>query len=140
MRRTDTDTDTLIRETLEAEDRAFLDTLDEPSMAELVTASFRSRRAFLNGITWIATLVFALVAVWSGWRLWLAEGTRELVLWFAVFYFSTMAVALNKSYYFLELHKVSLLREIKRLELQVAQLARGARDAEAEERRPIPRA
>ena len=52
-----------------------------------------------------------------------AEGIREMILWAGAFGFSLLAVMANKIWYWMELNKNAIKREIKRLELQIARLA-----------------
>jgi hypothetical protein len=56
-----------------------------------------------------------------------ASDVREVVLWSVAVIFALLSVAMLKMYFFMEMNKNVLLREVKRLELQVARLA--TRDA-----------
>jgi hypothetical protein len=51
-----------------------------------------------------------------------AEATRELIMWAVVFGFSMMAIMALKLWFWAEIQKNAVLREVKRVELQVALL------------------
>jgi hypothetical protein len=53
-----------------------------------------------------------------------ADGTRTLIAWASGFLWSSLAVAMLKIWFWMEIQKNSVVREIKRLELQVANLSR----------------
>jgi hypothetical protein len=117
------DLDTWIRETLQEDEARFLARLEEPSLVELVGATFRSRARWLTSISVVATIAFVAVAAWSLVELLRAETPRDMVLWQTLLLFSLLAVGANKLWFWLELQRVTLAREIKRLELQLAHLA-----------------
>ena len=80
------------------------------------------------------TVVFLAVAVVALLELLRAETTRGLVLWQTLLLFSLLAVAANKFWFWMEFQRVTLTREIKRLELQLAQLRGVGRGLEAADR------
>jgi hypothetical protein len=117
------DLDARIRETLQEDEDRFLARLEQPSLTELVGETFRSRARWLTVISVVATVGFVGVAAWSLVELLRAETPRALVLWQTLLLFSLIAVGANKLWFWLELQRVTLTRELKRLELQLAHLA-----------------
>ena len=120
------DIDRQIREALEAEDRELFDKLDEPSLPGQVIESFRTRSRWLIAGSILAGTFMMGVCVVSGIRLAQAEEPRALVHWATVFFVAFLAVGAIKVWYWMELQRNALIRELKRLELQVARLAQRA--------------
>ena len=56
-------------------------------------------------------------------RFFRAEEFRDMVMWAAASAFFLSGVSMMKVWYWMELNKNSVTREIKRLELQIARLA-----------------
>lgn len=120
----DHDIDTLIAETLSREEAEFLARLDEPSVFAQLAGVFRARNRWLNVLGMALTLVFLGLAVYSVTRfLSSAAELRDMLRWGAALFFSVQAVWALKIWYWMELQRNNLTREIKRLELQVALLA-----------------
>ena len=63
------------------------------------------------------------VAVCCAWNALNADAARETLLWSAGGIVAMVAVAMLKMYFWMEMNKNVTLRELKRLELQVARLA-----------------
>ncbi len=117
------DIDKVIREAMNKEDREWFDRLGEPSLPMQVIESFKTRSSLI--ILWAipGALVMTALCIYSGIGLYQASEPRELARWTAVFLTSLLFLSGLKFWYWLELQKNSLVREIKRLELQVARLA-----------------
>lgn len=116
--------DDKIREALRKEDAELFEDFDvEPSMFDLLMETCRGRHRWLNmlGVFW--TLVFLVLGILAVVKFFEAESTRDIVMWAAACIMCVSAVSMLKIWYFLEIHKNALTREIKRLELQIARLA-----------------
>jgi hypothetical protein len=125
------DLDRAIRDAVSEEDEAFLARLgDDPSLPELVADTFRGRLRLFTLISWLATLAFAVLMFYSGYRTFRAEGSEQ-VLWQTLTIFFMLGTALTKLWVWLEIHRKSLLRELKRLELRLVERERGAGAGEA---------
>jgi hypothetical protein len=118
------DIDSLIRETLSREDAEFHARLDEPSVLAQMVGVFGARHRWLNVLGAIFTLVFLALALYCAVRF-LAAGVAvpEMLRWGAGLSFCLLAVWALKIWYWMEVQRNSLTREIKRLELQIATLA-----------------
>ena len=73
------------------------------------------------GIFW--SIVFMVLAVISAMRFFNATETRDMLLWAGACIICLSGVSMMKVWYWMELNKNSITREIKRLELQVLRLA-----------------
>ena len=116
--------DKKIQEALRAEDaELFKDFSEEPSVFEMLIETCRGRHRWLNILGAFWTLVFLVLGIVAAVKFFSAEGTRDIVMWAAACIVCVTAVSMLKIWYFLEINKNALTREIKRLELQIARLA-----------------
>ena len=121
--------DRKIREALRKEDAEFYKDFDEePSVFEMLVETCRGRRRWLNVLGAFWTLVFLVLGILSAVRFFGAETTRDIVMWAAACILCMSAVSMLKVWYFLEMNRNALTREIKRLELQIARLAGRIKD------------
>lgn len=119
------DLDRKIREALREEDaELFAEVGEEPSLFEMLLETCRGRRRWLAILAAVYTLVFLVLAILSGVRFFGAESTRDLLMWAVACLLCMSAVSMLKLWYFMEMNKNAVTREIKRLELQIARLAR----------------
>jgi phosphatidylserine synthase len=118
------DLDKLIKDALQEEDSEVLRALEsQPSVLEMVGETFRGRYRWLAGLAIAWSVVFMGMGIYAGVRFFAAEQLRDIVLWAGACALSLAAVSMIKIWYWMELNKNALTREIKRLELQVARLA-----------------
>ncbi len=114
--------DDSIKQALEQEDREWFDSLAEPSPLGQVLDSFKSRNRLMIAVSMVFGLVMTALAFWFAYRMFQAGDVRTTVLWSAGLVFTIHGISMMKLWYFMELHKNSTIREIKRVELQVARL------------------
>ena len=69
-----------------------------------------------------------MLGVLSAIKFFDAQQTRDMLMWAGATILCLSAVSMLKVWYWMELQKNSLLREIKRLELQIAHLAGKIKD------------
>jgi hypothetical protein len=118
------DLDRKIREALQREDAELAREFEsEPSVFATLAETFRGRNRWLNvwGAVWM--LVFLGVGVFAGVQFFQAETTRDQLLWATTTMLCTVITAMIKVWYWMEMQRNALTREVKRLELQVAHLA-----------------
>lgn len=120
--------DRAIREALSKEDADFLARFDSQStpVAEVLD-TFRGQWALLNAFAAFISFVLFGAFVYFVWQMLSAVDVREVVLWSVGAIIAMLGVAMLKMYFWMEMNKNVVLREVKRLELQVARLA--SRDA-----------
>ena len=123
------DLDDKIREALRKEDAELLEDFDEePSVFEMLMETFRGRHRWLVFLTFFWTLVFMTLGVLSVIKFFGAVELRDMLMWAAASAFFLSGVSMMKVWYWMELNKNALTREIKRLELQIARLAGRIKD------------
>ncbi|MEM6363410.1 MAG: DUF6768 family protein [Planctomycetota bacterium] len=115
--------DEQIRAALSAEEA---DTLaahpSETSLASMILALYQGRRWWINLIATLMTLVVFALQILCGIKFFQADTTQQWIGWATGFLFLFMWVLMMKIWFWLELLRNSVTREIKRLELQVAML------------------
>ncbi|WP_395645806.1 DUF6768 family protein [Terricaulis sp.] len=123
-----TNLDQAIRQALSAEDAEFLARFeDKQSPINEALDTFSGRWGALNVLAVIFTFAIFGAFVYCAWNIFNVSDVRATVIWTGGALLSALAVAMLKLYFFLEMSKNAVLREVKRLELQVARFA--AKDA-----------
>ena len=116
--------DAKIRRALEATDADLADEFDgDQSMMEMVFDTFRGTQKWLTFLAIFGSFVFMAGSVFGIIQLFKAQETREHILWGLGVMFCFSAVAMMKIWFWMQMNRNSILREIKRVELQVARLA-----------------
>ncbi len=120
-----TNIDDEIRAVLSAEEMAELESLTgEQGMFDMIGDSFRSKMRYWVLFLWAYSLIAFGFAVWVTVRFLQATETKELAIWGGVWVLLVLAILLAKIWYFMEVNKNTVLRELKRVELQIAFLAK----------------
>ena len=114
--------DKAIRQSLSSEDADLLERVD-PSLRQQVLATFEGQLRWLNVAGWIAGFVLFGVASLMAWRFISAPTVEEMLRWGAAAAMAFAGLALIKVWFWMELQKNAIMREVKRLEVQVASLA-----------------
>jgi len=119
-----TDLDQAIRESLSSEDTELFDRLGaDQALHRQVLATFEGQLRWFNIAGWIAGFVLFGVASVSAWRFVQAQEFDDMLRWGAASALAFAGLALIKVWFWLELQKNAIVREVKRLEVQVASLA-----------------
>ncbi len=119
------DIDSQIREALRQEDADLLEHYRaEPAIHEMVIETFRGRWRWLVAMTFVMICVFVVLMAVCVYQFFHAESVRAMIAWAMGFAWALVAIGMFKIWYWMELNRNSVTREIKRLELQVAQLSR----------------
>ena len=132
MPRSIDDIDDLIRQALGQADTEALDRLEGQSMAELLSEAFRGRHRRLAIGGAVMNLVLFAAGCVSGVRFVRADDQRGMLLWGAAMLLCFGAVTAIKIWYWLEMNRLAVTREVKRVELQVVQIARQLQERQAE--------
>lgn len=122
-----TNIDSAIRDALSKEDAEFLARFETENPLREALGTFRGAWGPLNIFAAIITFAMFGVFVYCAWQAFVAPDLRVVVMWSMGAVIAMLAVAMLKMYFWMEMNKNVVLREVKRLELQVARLAsRGA--------------
>lgn len=115
--------DRLIREALQAENVEAFEGLDEPNLPAAVTEIFRGQMRWYGTMFLMMILVFSLAAVYCGVRFLAAEEMPEMMRWAVGLFIALGAVMGGKNWWWMQVERIAMTREIKRVELLVAHLA-----------------
>jgi hypothetical protein len=100
-----------------------LEPLDEPPLLKQVSATFRGRSGWLAMVACVgipAAVIFAVVAAVCFFR---AEGLREMIAWAGGFGLGLLFATTGRLWFWMLLYKNTVLREVRRVEMQVARLS-----------------
>jgi len=114
--------DQLIKEALSEEEAAFYDQLDEQPILNMVGDLYTGRMKYLAIGSMIVMVILFGVSIYCTVQFFQAESLREMMAWGFGAWFCILAVMANKFWQWMELQKNQVLREIKRVELQIGML------------------
>jgi len=123
MRNEMKDIDKLIKETLNEEERKFYNELDEQNVIGMLTGLFKGKNAWLLVVMNIMTLVFFALAIYCAIQFFQTDLTNDLIKWGSGAMLSIFAMSMLKVFAWMQMDKNALLREMKRLELQISSLS-----------------
>lgn len=115
--------DILIKETLNQEEAKFYDSLEEQSIMQMVFGLFKGKNAWINILLNIVTVLFFVLFIYSGIQFFNSETTEKLIRWGFGSMIFLISISMLKLYAWMQMDKHAILREMKRLELQVMSLA-----------------
>jgi hypothetical protein len=121
MTRSHEDLDRLINEALDADDRAVLGELaEEPGYFAQAMGLFRGKLAWVMWLAYIVNILAVAVAIWGVWKMFQTTDPVMTIRW-AVLILASQSIGLfMKSGLGYQMMSNRTLREIKRLELQLA--------------------
>lgn len=122
MKKRNEDIDKMIKDALSNEEAKFYDELGEQSLPEMVGGLFVGKLKWLAVITMIAQVALFVAAVYCAYQFFQVEEVREMLKWGAGFFMFLMASSMLKIFHWMQMDKNALMREIKRMELQVVAL------------------
>ncbi len=117
------DIDQLIKETLTKEEAKFYDDLDEQGVFAMILGIFKGKNKWIMFMMNVMTLVFFVLFIYCLVKFFQAEATKELIKWSIGTIIFLLGVSMLKMFSWMQMDKNALLREMKRLELQVSSLA-----------------
>ncbi len=118
-----TEFDDRIRQALRAESDNVWKDVEEQGLFEQALGVMRGKHKSLTVIANAVMVLFFAMTVYSVMRFFGAETTRMQIVWSVGFLTSNMVVAMMKLWFWMQMDKNTVIREVKRLELQVATLA-----------------
>ncbi len=117
------DIDRLIKETLNEEEAKFYDELDEQNIFEMIGGLYTTKNRWIMIMMSIVNVIVFGLFVYCIIQLFNTDDTNELIRWVGAGFFCAMITSMLKLYSWMQIDKNALLRELKRLELQVSSLA-----------------
>ncbi len=117
------DIDRLIRETLTKEEAKFYDDLEEQNLWQMVSGIFSGKNGWIVYMMSIVQLIFFGIFVYCAIQFFNVEATNDLIKWGVFGTVSLMGSIMLKLFSWMQMDKKAIIREIKRLELQVSSLS-----------------
>ncbi|PHR72211.1 MAG: hypothetical protein COA67_05220 [Lutibacter sp.] len=115
--------DKLIKETLTEEEAKFYDELDEQNVFQMVLGIFKGKNKWIMLMMNIMTLIFFGLFIYCLVQFFNTDVTNELIKWSIGGLMFLLAVSMLKMFSWMQMDKNALLRELKRLELQISSLS-----------------
>ncbi len=117
--------DDKIRESLNSEDKEVMESYGkELGFFGLIAESFRGKLKAMVITVFLLVLIFAVILVICAVNFFTVEDIALKLNWLAVGLTALIVIGLLRLWYLMELNRLSVIREIKRLELQIALLAK----------------
>ncbi|RIA09546.1 hypothetical protein OE09_1384 [Flavobacteriaceae bacterium MAR_2010_72] len=117
------DIDQLIKDTLTKEEAKFYDELEEQNVFQMLVGLFRGKNKWIIILMNVVTLIFFGLFVYCTVRFFDTEVTNELIRWGIGGFVCLITVSMLKLFAWMQMDKNALIRELKRLELQVSSLS-----------------
>ncbi len=114
--------DELIKETLNQEEAKFYDELEEQNLIGKLGEVYKSKMGWLAIIMNVVHLVIFGLLIYCIVQFFDTNETNELIKWAAAGFLCMIVMGMLKLYIWMQMDKNDILREMKRLELQVATL------------------
>lgn len=114
--------DELIKETLNQEDAKFYDELEEHNLIGKLGEVYKSKVGWLAILMNVVHLVIFGVLIYCIIGFFDTQDTNELIKWASAGFLCLIVMGMLKLYIWMQMDKNDILREMKRLELQVATL------------------
>ena len=89
---------------------------------QLLISTFQSRNSYITIMMMLVSLVFFGVSIWCAIRFFGAQDTKELLTWWFGFIIAIFAVSFMKIWFWLEMQRIAITREVKKVELLTARL------------------
>lgn len=115
--------DELIKETLNQEEAKFYDELEEQNLIGKLGEVYKSKIGWLAVIMNVFHLLIFGLFIYSVFQFFGTNETNELIKWASAGFLCMIAMGMLKIFIWMQMDKSDILREMKRLELQVATLS-----------------
>ncbi len=116
------DIDKLIKETLTEEEAKFYDMLDEQNVLEMIWGLFRGKNKWIMYLMNFMTVVLFGLFIYCIVQFFDSESNFELIKWATGSLVFLIGVSMLKLFAWMQMDKNAILRELKRLELQLSSL------------------
>jgi len=115
--------DELIKETLSQEEAKFYDELEEQNLFGKIGQAQKSKMGWLVNLMSVLSIAIFVVFVYCAVQFFDTQETNELIKWASAGFLCMIFMGMMKLYIWMQMDKNDLIREIKRLELQISGLA-----------------
>jgi hypothetical protein len=125
--------DERIKKALSSDDQAFLAQMNaDGSFYRDISTMFQGHMRWLNVLAWLLAIAFFAIALVCGWQFATHTDLRSMQLWGMGTLLAFIALWMIKLWFWMELQKAIIVREIKRVELQLASLIEALRSGKTQ--------
>jgi hypothetical protein len=117
------DIDRFILEALKAEGLKEFDLSGEPGLPDMITQIFRGRMWWVGTYMMANMLACTILAIICGVQFFRTDVIPHMLRWGAGFLFCANVAMGSKLWYWMQVERNSMIREIKRVELMIAHIA-----------------
>lgn len=117
---TDKNIDALIREALSKEEAEYYDKLDEQPVFTQFAGLYKGKNSWINYMVTVVILICLGGCIYAGFQFASAVSTKEMLTWALVMGGTFTTISMLKIWSWMQMDKGDLIRELKRLELQLS--------------------
>ncbi|MCG8385038.1 MAG: hypothetical protein MJA30_05820 [Cytophagales bacterium] len=118
------DIDNIIYEALSKEEAQFYNQLGEQSILEMALDVYKGRNKWISITSAVLGVVLFAIFVYAAVQFFKVEDTREMLQWMAIGFVCLGTSQAMKVWQWMQMDKNALLREMKRLEVQISMLSK----------------
>jgi hypothetical protein len=111
-----------VKKAMEDEGSPAADLVREPSFREMIASTFRGRNRWMTILVWVYLWVFTGLAVFAAVQFFRIDGLADKLMYATIFLMLCLFAGMMKMWYWMLMNRNALAREIKRLELRIAEL------------------
>lgn len=112
-----------IRNALSPDDATMIgDPDDGLRIDQLMLSTLKTRNWFITGVAFVYTFVFLGLAIWCAVRFFGTDVTKEQLAWGFGFTVCTLGVSMLKMWFWMEMQRIAITREVKKVELLTARM------------------
>ena len=127
------DIDALIKEALSSEEAEFYEGLKEKNLFGKITEVYKGKMGWLAITMNIVHLLFFVFFIFALVEFFNAQTTQDMILWCAAGFLSMIFMAMLKLYIWMQMDKNDIIRELKRIELQLLTISNQKRELDGQE-------
>jgi uncharacterized protein DUF6768 len=116
------DLDKKIQEALSEEDRELMAQFEEQGLTGQLGGLFQGKTAWLSVVTLAIGTILAIIAIYAIWKFVVADDITAMLKWGGLAWITGTSQMMIKLWSWMRMETNRGLREIKRLELQIARL------------------
>lgn len=95
---------------------------EEEGIFKQMLGTVRGRNAWMGVLSFVYTFIFAIIMFYALYRFFTSEATKDIAFWGVIAVLTAVAVSQLKMWLFIQMQRNTILRELKRMELQMAKL------------------
>ncbi len=120
MKRKHDDIDEMIRQALSKEDARFYEELEEESLPEMWLGLYKGKMKWIRIYATFIQIALTICMFYCVYNFLNVDSTKEMILWGVGGLLLVHMVSMLKLYHWMQMDKNSIIREIKRIELQMS--------------------